>query len=58
VLTHYLGDVGTALKRATPEKLAALYTSLNLEMTYHPDDRWWSTWRSRHLRVANVSQGC
>ena len=38
-MLDYLGDVGAALKRATPEKLAELYASLSLEMTYHPDDR-------------------
>jgi hypothetical protein len=29
-MLDYLGDVGTALKRATPEKLAELYASLSL----------------------------
>jgi hypothetical protein len=38
-MLDYLGDVGAALKRATPEKLAELYTSLSLELIYHPDDR-------------------
>jgi hypothetical protein len=38
-MLDYHGDVGTALKRATPEKLAELYASLSLELTYHPDDR-------------------
>jgi hypothetical protein len=38
-LLDYLDDVGAALKRATPEKLAELYTSLSLELIYHPEDR-------------------
>jgi hypothetical protein len=38
-MLDYLGDVGAALKRATPEKLAELYASLSLELTYHSDDR-------------------
>jgi len=37
-MLDYLGDVGAALKRATPEKLAELYTSLSLELIYRPDD--------------------
>jgi hypothetical protein len=38
-MLDYLGDVGAALKRATPEKLAELYASLSLELIYHPEDR-------------------
>lgn len=38
-MLDYLGEVGAALKRAAPEKLAELYASLSLELTYHPDDR-------------------
>jgi hypothetical protein len=38
-MLDYLGDVGAAFKRATPEKLAELYTTLSLELIYHPDDR-------------------
>jgi hypothetical protein len=36
-MLDYLGDVGAALKRATPEKLAELYAALSLELTHHPD---------------------
>ena len=38
-MLDYLGDVGAALKRETPEKLVKLYASLSLELTYHPDAR-------------------
>lgn len=34
-----LGDIGTALNGAKPDKLAELYAALGLEMTYDPDSR-------------------
>lgn len=38
-MLDYLGDVGAALGRATPERLAELYGSLGLELIFHPDER-------------------
>jgi hypothetical protein len=38
-MIDHLGDVGAALTRARPERLAELYGSLDLQLMYHPDDR-------------------
>lgn len=38
-MLDYLSDMGYALKRATPEKLAELYASLGLEPTFQPEIR-------------------
>jgi hypothetical protein len=37
-MIDYLGDIGTALKRADPAELQRLYEALRLEITYHADE--------------------
>jgi hypothetical protein len=34
-----LGDVGVALRRASPDKLSALYHDLGVELRFHPEER-------------------
>ena len=38
-MIDYLGDVGSALKRADPASLEKLYGSLRLEVIYYPEER-------------------
>jgi hypothetical protein len=38
-MIDYLGDVGSALKRADPASLEKLYESQRLEVIYHPEER-------------------
>ena len=38
-MIDYIGDVGSALKRADPASLEKLYGSLRLEVIYHPEER-------------------
>ncbi|WP_433293723.1 hypothetical protein ACQPZQ_08350 [Pseudonocardia sp. CA-142604] len=38
-MLDYLGDVGAALSRARPERMAELYASLGLELIFHPEER-------------------
>jgi hypothetical protein len=34
-----LGDVGVGLRRASPDKLSALYHDLGVELLFHPEER-------------------
>ncbi len=54
-MINYLGDIGTAIGDATPERLQALYESLRLEMTYeHKEEAVFATIRPGRRDCAGV----
>ena len=52
-----LGDVGTALKDAPPERLARLYADLRLDLRYEPAEKAVYATVSPRVVIASVSEG-
>lgn len=38
-LIDSLGDIGTKLRRGSPDKISQLYHDLGVELLFHPEDR-------------------